>query len=54
MDDTFKIGDTVIVTATKQSGTIVESVNGKWKVKLSTAEVLKETAELEPRQMLFE
>lgn len=54
MADSFKIGDTVIVSATKQSGKIVESINGRWKVKLANAEVLKESSELESRQMLFE
>ena len=52
--NTFKIGEIVIVSATKQIGTIIAFESGRWKVKLSNAKVLKESHEIEKRQMLFE
>jgi len=49
----FKIGDVVIVSATKQTGTIVAYESGRWKVKIDGTELLKESYEIEKRQMLF-
>lgn len=51
---TFKIGDTVLLTDTKQSGKIIALENGRWKVLVyGGAAVLKESSEIQHRQALF-
>jgi len=49
----FKIGDTVIISATKQTGRIIAFESGRWKVSIDGTELLKESSEIEKRQMLF-
>jgi len=52
-NESFKIGDTVIVTATSQTGRITAYEGGRWKVAIDGSEYLKESNEIEKRQMLF-
>lgn len=53
IDRGFQVGDTVIITATKQSGKIVAFEGGRWKVKTEGGEILKEANEIQHRTMLF-
>jgi hypothetical protein len=52
-NEAFKINDTVIVSATGQTGRITAYEGGRWKVLIAGNELLKESHEIEKRQMLF-
>jgi len=52
-NEEFKIGDTVIITATSQTGRITAYESGRWRVAIDGSEYLKESNEIEKRQMLF-
>jgi hypothetical protein len=52
-NEAFKIGDTVIVSATTQTGRITAYEGGRWKVAIDGIEQLKESHEIEKRTMLF-
>jgi hypothetical protein len=49
----FKIGDTVMISATKQTGTIIAYEGGRWKVQVSGTVMLKEASELQRREILL-
>ena len=50
----FKIGDTVLITATGQVGRIVALEGTRWTVAIDGGgQVLKESTEIETRQALF-
>lgn len=49
----FLIGDTVMVSATKQVGTIIAYEGGRWKVQVSGIAVLKEAHEIHKREILL-
>jgi hypothetical protein len=49
----FKIGDTVMISATKQTGTIIAYAGGRWNVQVSGTVMLKEASELQRREILL-
>jgi hypothetical protein len=49
----FKIGDTVMISATKQTGTIIAYEGGRWKVQVLGTVMLKEASELQRREILL-
>jgi len=49
----FKVGDTVLIKDTSQTGQITAYENGMWKVAIDGSEFLKESHEIEKRQVLF-